>query len=163
MNNKKSVAKKRSNDKINAEIRFNLYCFDNLKIEIENLKQQLEEYRKMDFSSMKAQVITDMPICHTGASKTENMALERIDYIEKLEHEIDNKMRLYRSIDSVILFLKHNYMAILNNRYFDGMEWKVIAINNNISHTRCREIDRTIVSLIQAKLKNNGYKYNSKN
>jgi len=144
----------------NNEIRFYLHNYDNLKREIKHLQKALEEYRKMNISGIKAQVITGMPLTHSNTSKTESMALTRIDYIQELEDEIDSKMRLIRAVDAVYFYLKEPKRTIFEMRYFiTPMEndirkpkysWKVIADEVEQTEEQCRQIDcRTIRGILE--------------
>lgn len=149
------------------EIRFYLHNYDGLKKEIEALKAQLEEYRKMNISGIKAQVITDMPVHHSNTSKTEEMAVKRVEYIADLEQEIDSKMRLLRAINGVYFYLSDPARSIIEKRYFEipqgrpKYNWREIAIEicgaksaDDIirKEKECWKIDGKIVRDIQVKL-----------
>lgn len=139
-------------------IRLYLHSFGNLKIEIEHLKEALEEYRKMDASAIKAQVITDMPVCHTGESQTENKALKRLEYVQDLEDEIDSKMRLVRAVESVMLYLKGKEKDIMYYRYDykeynkPKLSWYEVSLKVRLAEGWCREMDCKIVHNIYANL-----------
>jgi hypothetical protein len=143
------------------EIRFYLHNYDNLKREVKHLQESLDQYRRMDISGIKAQVITDMPLTHSNTSKTENMALTRVDYIADLEEEIDSKMRLIRAVNSVYFYLEEPKLTIFEMRYFiTPMEndirkpkysWKVIADEVGQTEETCRQIDCRIIRTIQQK------------
>ncbi len=147
------------------EIRFYLHNYDRLKKEIENLKESLTEYRKMNISGMKAQVITDMPTTHNNVSQTELMALTRIDYIRDLENEIDSKMRLVRAIESVYFYLQEPARTIFEMRYFispkpadirkPNYNWLQIAMEVKYSEDYCKEIDGKVVRKIQERFLKN--------
>jgi hypothetical protein len=140
------------------EIRFYLHNLDNLSIEIEHLKEALKEYRELEITGVKAQVITDMPICHSGESRTEQMALTRVSYIEKLVTDIDSKMRLRRAIESVVLYLKPEEKRIFHLRYEykepdkPKLGWGDIARKLNYHENHCTKIDCKIVHNIQVNL-----------
>lgn len=139
-----------------------MHNYDRLKQEIRNLKESLEEYRKMNISGLKAQVITDMPICRSGESKTESMAITRVDYIKSLEDEIDSKMRIVRAIESVYFYLHEPHRSIIEMRYFimpnpqdirqRKYNWIEIAAEVNYSEDWCKEIDCKIILQIMNKL-----------
>jgi DNA-directed RNA polymerase sigma subunit (sigma70/sigma32) len=138
------------------EIRFYLHSYDNLKKEIQHLQTQLEEYRKMNISGIKAQIITDMPIYHTNnTSKVELLALTRLEYIGDLENEMDSKMRLLRAINSVYFYLKKPKRIIVEMRYFIQEQgkrkpsWKEIADKVGETEEKCRQIDCRIIRAIQ--------------
>lgn len=139
-------------------IRFYLHSFDNLKIEIEHLKEALQEYRKMDASAIKAQVITDMPICHAGNSQTEDKALQRVEYIQNLEDEIDSKMRLVRAVESVMFYLRQSEATVMYYRYEykepdkPKLSWAEVAIKANYDEQCCKNLDRKIIHNIYANL-----------
>lgn len=140
------------------KIRLYLHNYDNLKKEIKHLVAALEEYRKMNISGIKAQIITDMPICHTDTSKTELMAVTRVDYITDLENEIDSKMRLLNAINAVYFYLKEPKRSIVEMRYMiipqgrHKYSWKEIADEVQLSEDNCRIIDCRIIRQIQLKL-----------
>jgi DNA-directed RNA polymerase specialized sigma subunit len=140
------------------EIRFYLHNYENLVKEIHHLQNQLAEYRKMNISGIKAQVISDMPVCHSNNSRTEQMACTRVDYIQDLESEIDSKMRIERAINSVYLYLQEPARSIIELRYFVQEQgkrkanWWEIANIVHLSEVRCKQIDMEIVKKIQFKI-----------
>jgi hypothetical protein len=140
------------------EIRFYLHSYDGLQREIENLSKQLEEYRRMNISGIKAQVITDMPICHSNTSRTEEQALKRVEYMQDLETEIDQKMRILRAINSVYFYLSEPERSILEMRYFripigkPKASWFEISEEVILSEQRCKNIDSKLVKDIQIKM-----------
>jgi DNA-directed RNA polymerase specialized sigma subunit len=137
------------------EIRFYLHNYDRLKSEIKNLQEALGQYRKMNVSGIKAQEITGMPICHFNISKTELMAMTRLDYIKDLEDETDSKLRLVRAINSVYFYLREPHRSIIEMRYFivptgrRKANWAEIAREVNLTEVNCKKIDKRIVLKIQ--------------
>jgi DNA-directed RNA polymerase sigma subunit (sigma70/sigma32) len=140
------------------EIRFYLHNYDNLEKEINHLSAQLAEYRHMNISGIKAQVISDMPIHHSNTSRTESMALSRLECIQDLENEIDSKMRLFRAINSVYYYLKEPVKSIIEMRYMEEPQgrakytWAEIAGRLNITEKYCRKIDCKVIRKIQIAL-----------
>jgi hypothetical protein len=157
------------------EIRFYMYNLESLKEEIKNLQEALDIYSRMDISGIKSQVITDMPICHSNTSKTEHMAVTRVDYIQDLKEEIDSKVRLITAIHSVYLYLEPHKKEIIDLRYmktYIGRSrpgWKEIADIMNkkypelyITEGHCRLIDMRIILRIQNNLLRGPGKKNKK-
>jgi len=144
------------------EIRFYLHNYYNLKRELKNLQEALDTYKKMNISGLQATIITKEPKTHNNTSKTELMALTRIEYIIDLENEIDGKMRLIKAIDSVYYYLKEPARTILEMRYFitpmqndirqPKYSWDKISLEVDKSVAYCKEIDCKIVKKIQEKL-----------
>lgn len=149
------------------EIRFYLHNYENLKKEVKHLQESLDLYRRMDISGIKAQVITDMPICHSNTSKTEQMATTRFDYISDLENEIDSKLRLLNAINGVYFYLQEPARSIIEMRYFISpvekdirkpkYNWVQIAMEVCYSEDYCKEIDCKIVRTIQERYLRNIY------
>lgn len=139
------------------EIRFYLHNYDNLKEEVKNLQDALDQYRRMDISGIKAQVITDMPICHSSTSKTELMALTRVEYTAGLMDELDHKMRLLLSINSIIFYIPEDQKEIIRWRYLEipigraKYNWVEIGDRVHKSEERCKHIDCDIILKIQLK------------
>jgi hypothetical protein len=144
------------------EIRFYLHGYDNLKREIKNLREALEEYRKMDISGIRATAITDEPRAHNNMSRTEQMAITRLEYIKGLENELDSKTRLLTAINSVYFYLKEPARTIIEMRYFitpmindvrrPKYSWFEISCEVDKSEDYCKEIDCKVISKIQEKL-----------
>lgn len=142
------------------EIRFYLHNYEKLKDDIRALSDSLREYRLMD--GVKPKIITDMPICHSGESTIETVIISRLDYIIKLEGEIDGKMRVLNAINGVYFYLKEPARTILEMRYFitplindvrrPKYNWKEIADEVNYSEDWCKEIDCKIVLQILNKM-----------
>lgn len=132
---------------------------------IEQLKNDLREYRLMD--GVGAQVITDMPTCHSNASVVERIC-ERLDYIRELENELDDYMRVKRAIDSVYMYLQEPARTIIEMRYFimpcpedvrqRKYSWQEIAKEVKYSEAYCKEIDSKVVLQILNKLVELSYK-----
>lgn len=156
-------------------IRRYMHSYDNLEKEIKHLKESLDEYRKMNISGLGAQVLSDMPKAHKNTSLTEQMAIDRTDYIQLLEEDIDSKMRLYNAINSVYFYLSEPARTIIEMRYFiipqgkQKASWKEIAIEvlrlegiiskKEITETmlesalsKCTTIDGRVVKKIQNRL-----------
>lgn len=147
------------------EIRFYLHSYDNLQKEIAHLNYQLKTCREMGVSSLcnekymrhplAAQVLSDMPIYHDNSSKTENLALKRLEYIVDLENEIDSKMRLLRAINSVYFYLQEPARSIIELRYMripqgrPKPSWKEIAGEVNETEENCKVIDTRTIRKIQ--------------
>lgn len=152
-------------------IRRYMHSYDNLEKEIKHLKESLDEYRKMNISGLGAQVLSDMPKAHKNTSLTEQMAIDRTDYIQLLEEDIDSKMRLYNAINSIYFYLSEPARTIIEMRYFivpqgrQKAKWKEIAIEvlrledtkpteqlleSTIS--KCTMIDGRVIRRIQNKL-----------
>jgi len=144
------------------EIRFYLHNYYNLKKELKNLQEALDTYKKMNISGLKATVITDEPKTHNNVSKTEIMALTRIEYIADLENELDEKMRLLIAINNVYYYLKEPARSIIEMRYFitpmqndirqPKYSWCGISKEVNESEENCKMIDCRIIKKIQEKL-----------
>lgn len=140
------------------EIRYYMHSYDNLGKEIGHLKTALEVYRGMNISGIKAQVITDEPLTHSNTSKTEQMALERLEYMQSLEEDIDSKIRLFNAINSIYFYLTEPDRSIIEMRYFiipqgrPKYSWKEIAYEVNESEDNCKMKDSRIIRKIQNKL-----------
>lgn len=142
------------------EIRFYLHSYDKLKSEIQALSDSLREYRLMD--GVKAKVITDMPMCHSGVSVVESVVDKRIEYISDLETEIDSKMRILNAINSVYFYLKDPARSIIEMRYFitpmvndvrrPKYNWEHIANEVGRTENHCKKIDCRVVRQIQEKI-----------
>lgn len=141
------------------EIRFYLHNFDNLKKEIIHLQEALKVYTDMD--GIKAQIITDMPMQHSTTSKTESVALTRLEYIDDLKNEIDSKLRLVRATESVYFYLNELKTTIFEMRYFitpmkndirkPKYSWHEISKEVVQTEETCRQIDCRIIRQIQLK------------
>jgi len=117
---------------------------------------------------VKAKIITDMPICHSGESVVESIIFNRFDYVVSLEDEIDNKMRLMNAINSVYFYLKEPARTIIEMRYFISpmvndvrkpkYTWREISVEVDKSEDYCKEIDCRVVRKIQNKLFAGGLK-----
>jgi hypothetical protein len=148
------------------EIRFYLHSYDKFKSEIQALSGSLREYRLMD--GVKAKIITNMPICHSGESVVESIIFNRFDYVISLENEIDSKMRLLNAINSVYFYLKEPARTIIEMRYFISpmindvrrpkYNWREIAAEIDKSEDYCKEIDCKVIRKIQNKLFDGGLK-----
>lgn len=155
----------------NNEIRWKLHnYYTDIKI-MEQLKSDLKEYRLMD--GIKAQVITDMPVCYSSSSKIESVLekeythkgdkLELMEYIKALEEELDGMMKMKRAIDSVYLYLQEPKRTIIEMRYFllsnpadvrqRKYNWLQIAEEVNYSEDYCKEIDCKVILQIQNKIR----------
>jgi hypothetical protein len=142
------------------EIRFYLHNYNKLKNEIQALSDSLKEYRLMD--GMKASIITDMPICHSGASAVESLVDKRLEYVSELEAEIDSKMRILNAINAVYFYLKEPARTIIEMRYFllrnpndirrQKYNWQEIAAETNYTEVYCKKIDGKVILNIQLKL-----------
>ena len=155
----------------NNEIRWKLHnYYTDIKI-MEQLKSDLKEYRLMD--GIKAQIISDMPICHSGtSSKIESVLekdyihkgdkLELMEYVKALEDQLDSMMRLKRAIDSVYLYLKEPVRTIIEMRYFllsnpqdvrqRKYSWMEISIEVDRNEDYCRALDCRVIRQIQNKI-----------
>jgi hypothetical protein len=141
------------------EVRWKLHSYYADKERIENLKNDLKEYRLMD--GVGAQIITDMPTSHSNSSVVERMG-ERIEYIREMENELDRLMRIKRSIDQIYMYLKEPARTIVEMRYFllhnpndvrqRKYNWIEIAAEVNYSEAYCKEIDCKVILQIQNKL-----------
>lgn len=146
------------------EVRWKLHSYYADKERIENLKNDLKEYRLMD--GIGSQTITDMPVSHSNASIVEKMVV-RIDYIREMENELDGLMRTKRAIDQVYLYLKEPDRSIIEMRYFllrnskdvrkMKYNWLEISEEVNYSEAYCKEIDCKVILQIQNKLHNLSY------
>jgi len=143
-------------------IRYYLHDYENLKKEVKNLQEALDTYKKMNISGLKATVITDEPKTHNNVSKTEIMALTRIEYIADLENKLDEKMRLLIAINSVYYYLREPARSIIEMRYFISpmkndirrpkYNWCEISIEVDLNEDYCRALDCNIIKKIQEKL-----------
>lgn len=140
------------------QIRYYLHSYDGLKKEIEHLKEALTIYKCMNVSGMKAQAITGMPQSHSNDSKTEQMALKRVEYMEDLETEIDGKLRLLIAINSIYFYLQEPERSIIEMRYMiipqgrPKYNWKEIAAEVGETEKKCWKIDGEVIRKIQIKL-----------
>jgi hypothetical protein len=126
---------------------------------IEQLKEDLKEYRLMD--GIKAQIITDMPTSHSNTSIVERIG-DKIDYIRSMENDLDGLMRVKRAIDYVYMYLKEPARSIIEMRYFITPQpqdirqrkynWAEIATEVNYSEDYCKEIDCKVILQIQTKI-----------
>jgi DNA-directed RNA polymerase specialized sigma subunit len=142
------------------EIRFYLHNYEKLKNEIQALSDSLKEYRLMD--GIKAKIITNMPICHSGESMVESIVVNRLDYVTGLEDEIDSKMRILNAINGVYFYLKEPARTIIEMRYFLQRKsedvrkikynWQEIADEVNYTEIYCKKIDGRVILKIQNKL-----------
>jgi hypothetical protein len=164
------------------EIRMYLHSYRFLDKEIQHLSNALDQYRKMGVSDnikekyakhpLGAQVITDDPVHHSNVSKTESLAMSRLEYIEDLEEELDGKMRLRKAIEDVYFYLHDPALSILEMRYFmipqgrPKYSWREIAMDVYGAKTRdeiekaekaCWKLDGKIVKDIQLKLMDSYY------
>lgn len=139
------------------EIRFYLHNYDNLKTEIQELSDSLKEYKITDISGIKAQVITDMPVCHSNKSKTESQACTRIEHISNIISELKLKKRLLNSINDVYFRLIDPKITIFELRYFvipigrPKYNWLEISKYVGESEDNCKKIDARIILKIQLK------------
>ncbi|HEY5585693.1 MAG TPA: hypothetical protein VIK78_14555 [Ruminiclostridium sp.] len=150
-------------------VRWKLHNYYNDLKMIEQLKDDLKEYRLMD--GVKALVVTDMPGCHSTTSKVEsvltenykykNEELELPEYIKSLENELDSLMRIKRAIDNVYLYLREPARTIIEMRYFITPQpldvrqrkynWAEIGDEIHMSEDRCKHIDCDVIRQIQNK------------
>lgn len=141
------------------EVRWKLHNYHTDIKKIEQLKEDLKEYRLMD--GVGAQVITDMPTCHSNASVVERIS-ERQDYMVEMENELDGRMRVKRAIDDIYLYLKEPHRSIIEMRYFllrnpndvrqFKFNWLEIAEEVNYSEAYCKEIDSKVILQIQNRI-----------
>jgi hypothetical protein len=141
------------------EVRWKLHNYHTDIKRIQQLKDDLKEYRLMD--GIGAQIISDMPSSHNNTSIVEKMG-DRIDYIRNLENELDSLMRVKRAIDYVYLYLKEPARTIIEMRYFlfpkpedirqRKYNWAEIAVETNYSEAYCKEVDCKVVLQIQNKV-----------
>lgn len=146
-------------------VRWELHNYHTNAKVIEQIKDDLREYRLMD--GIKAQVITDMPLTHSNASKTEKIGITRAEYISKLEDKLDSMMRVKMAIDSVYLYLKEPHRSIIEMRYFilsspndvrqRKYNWQEIAIEVKYCEAYCKEIDANVILQIQNKIRELSY------
>jgi len=142
------------------EIRSYLHHFDNLQLEVKNLQESLRVYKEMDEDGVKAQVITDMPICHSGPSKVEELACRRVEEAEKIKVKIDKGLRLINAVNSVYFYMQEPKRSIFEMRYFitpigqPKLSWYQISREVIEPVENCRQIDTRILSQIQSKLNN---------
>ena len=137
------------------EIRFYLHNFHKLESEIQELTNSLKECRLVNISGIKAQVITDMPLCHSNTSKTESQACARIERIGNIMYELKLKKRLLDSINFIYFRLKDPKTTIFELRYFvvpigrPRYNWLEISKYVGESEDNCKKIDERIILKIQ--------------
>jgi hypothetical protein len=152
------------------EVRWNLYNFYVNKLKIGKLKSELEEYRLFD--GVKAQVISKTPICRTGESKQESVlfseyrykgeCLNLMEYIAKLDLELNRLTSINREIESVFTHLKEPIRSIIEMRYFITPQpndvrqrkynWAEIAVEVGKTECNCWKIDERIIRIIQGRI-----------
>jgi len=141
------------------EVRWKLHNYYTDMKKIEQLKDDLKEYRLMD--GIGAQVINDMPTSHSTSSSVEK-AGDRVDYVREMENELDRFMRIKRAIDDIYGYLKEPHRTIIEMRYFimpkpldirqQKFNWQEIADEVKYSEAYCKEIDCNVVLQIQNRL-----------
>ena len=144
------------------EIRLYLYHFENLKKDIDSLQAELDIHNKNDASTIKAQMITDMPIGRNAPdqkgeiwnSQTEKAAIKRAEYTLSLTDDIESKLKIIRAVQSIYFYLKEPKRSIFEMRYFIKEEppWKIISKEVNETEGNCKRIDGRIIKTIQKKL-----------
>jgi DNA-directed RNA polymerase specialized sigma subunit len=145
------------------EVRWKLHNYHTDIKRIDQLKEDLKEYRLMD--NVKAQVITDMPMGSHNNNASTDKIVDRLDYIQELESELDSLMRTNRAIDSVYLYLREPQRSIIEMRYFlfrnpqdirqCKYNWLEIAEEVNYSEVYCKKIDSKVIFQIQSKIHDN--------
>lgn len=153
-------------------MRYYLHNLDGLRQEIADINADLEQYKAMSSESFKVNedpdIIPNKPDSdgsqhqkHNSHSNVEQLAVNRADFISRLEQELFDKKTMLSAINCVLYYL-NSYdrqvdKQIIQLRYTEHLPWAVIARKLNYDrdtlwHRDCRIIDE-IISNYNARLK----------
>lgn len=104
------------------DVRQYLSNFEELKNEIQQLQQDIDTYKNMEIDIVMNSIISDMPKSNnisTITSRVEYIAIKRADYIQVLERQLHDKIRIVQAINSVLSTITKLDRYIIHRRYFD--------------------------------------------
>lgn len=97
------------------------------------------------------QVLSDMPSCHSGGSKTENTALKIIELTDKLDNDIKQLEAKICLLNSAINTLKNKERIIVKKRFIDLKTYEEIQVemchiytNPDSVRIKCKKLEQEI-------------------
>lgn len=142
------------------DIRECLHSLESCKDEIKNLQESIAIYKTMDIEYFTTSVLSDMPKAQGMAtSRVELVAINRIEYMQKLQQELCCKMAIVKVISETIEDLdKHSneYKVIICRYYSDINEdngWKAIASKLRLDITNAVRFENRFITRVMKNYK----------
>jgi hypothetical protein len=148
---------------IRSKVRYYLHNLEGLKQDIADINGDLEQYRAMSSESFQvrqdADVLPDAPdndgsqhSKYSSHSNVEQLAVNRLEFIEKLEKELFDKKIILSAICCVLYYLnsydRQTDKQIIQLRYTEHLPWAVVGRKLNYDRDYVRQRDQKIVDEI---------------
>lgn len=146
----------KSIDKHYKETEYLLYNYKMLKINIENMKNDIELLKEeCGISGVNTDSISTSKT-YKISSISEDTALSNIEKIDFLERNIGRTEKKVERVDRTLEGLTEEERSILINRYIEGKQWWQVASLVRYSERHCKRmrneaIDKMIIGLFGSK------------
>ena len=133
-----------------GKVRYYLHNLDSLTLEIKQLIEDIEDYKKMEVETLLVQVLSDMPRGTSVTSQVEDKAIKRADYITALENKLHRKLKLRSAINKVVNNLTGPKKELIQLKYLDVTKhtYDVVAHKLHRDPTYIRGLEGKIINNI---------------
>jgi hypothetical protein len=127
-------------DKYYKRLEQDLYNYKYLKLSIDNIKQDIEEYERAD--GVGAIDFDRIQISSTNAfsSIVENATISNMEKLDFLEHCMNKADSVIKKIDKAMELLEVTEYSIVTSYYIDNLQWFEVGYKVHMSERGCRYV-----------------------
>ena len=117
-----------------------LYNYKALKLSVESLKRDIDEYDRMDGVSSVPFDTIKLSNSFKFSSSVEDSALSNVEKLEYIRHCIRRTEDTIQGIDQALCILTEDEEKIIRYKYIDNKQWYNIAYHLKYNERWCREL-----------------------